>query len=39
MDVIASFLEGSILSLTIPIALLIAITIWWVIVVRRRSRD
>jgi hypothetical protein len=38
MDVIASFLEGSILGLTIPIALLIAITIWWVIAIRRRSR-
>lgn len=39
MDVIASFLAGSILGLAIPIALLIAITIWWVIAVRRRSDD
>ena len=40
MDVIASdFLAGSILSLAMPIGLLIAITIWYVAVVRRRSRD
>jgi hypothetical protein len=39
MDVIASFLEGSILGLAMPIVLLIAVTIWWVIAVRRRSRD
>jgi len=37
MDVTASFLAGSILGLAIPIALLIAITIWWTIAVRRRS--
>ncbi len=40
MDVIASdFLAGSILSGAMPICLLIAITIWYVAVVRRRSRD
>lgn len=39
MDVTASFLAGSILSLVLPIVLLIAITIWWTIAVRRRSRD
>jgi hypothetical protein len=39
MDVIASFLEGSILGLAIPLVLLIAITIWWVIAIRRSSRD
>jgi hypothetical protein len=39
MDVIASFLEGSILGLVIPLVLLIAVTIWWVIAIRRRSRD
>lgn len=39
MDVIASFLAGSILSWAMPICLLIAITIWYVVVVRRRSRD
>jgi hypothetical protein len=39
MDVTASFLTGSILSLVLPVALLIAITIWWLLVVRRRSDD
>ena len=40
MDVIASdFLAGSILSWAMPICLLIAITIWFVVIVRRRSRD
>jgi len=39
MDVTASFLAGSILGLVMPVVLLIAISIWWTIVVRRRSRD
>jgi len=39
MDVIASFNAGAILSWALPLALLIAITIWWVIVLRRRSSD
>jgi hypothetical protein len=39
MDVTASFLAGSILGLALPILLLLAITIWWLIVVRRRSND
>ena len=39
MDLIASFLAGSILGLVLPIALLIAITIWWLLVLRRRSND
>ncbi len=39
MDVIASFLAGSILSWAMPICLLIAITIWYVVIVRRRSGD
>jgi hypothetical protein len=30
MDVTASFLEGSILSLVLPLGLLIIVTIWWV---------
>lgn len=38
MDVIASFLAGSILSWAMPICLLIAITIWWIVLLRRRSR-
>jgi hypothetical protein len=39
MDVTASFLEGSILSLVLPLALLTAVVIWWVVVLRRRSSD
>jgi cytochrome c-type biogenesis protein CcmH/NrfF len=39
MDVTASFLSGAILSWALPLALLIAITIWWVVVFRRRSSD
>lgn len=38
MDVTASFLAGSILSWAMPIALLIAVTIWYVVVLRRGSR-
>ena len=37
MDVIASFLAGSILSWAMPICLLIAVTIWYVVTLRRRS--
>ena len=39
MDVTGSFLEGAILSLVVPLALLVAITIWWLVVLRRRSGD
>jgi len=40
MDVTASdCLAGSLLSWALPIALLIAITIWWLVVLRRRSSD
>ena len=39
MDVTASFLAGSILTLVMPVVLLIAVAIWWTMVVRRRSRD
>ncbi len=35
MDVTASFLAGSILSLVLPVALLIAILVWWLIALRR----
>lgn len=38
MDLMASFLAGSILSWAMPICLLIAITIWWIVLLRRRSR-
>lgn len=36
MDVIASFLAGSLLTWAVPIALLIAVTIWYVRILRRR---
>jgi cytochrome c-type biogenesis protein CcmH/NrfF len=39
MDVTASFLEGAILTWALPLALLIAIMVWWLIVLRRRSSD
>ena len=37
MDVTASFLAGSILGWALPLALLIAILVWWWIVLSRRS--
>ena len=39
MDVIASFLAGSILGWALPLALLIAILVWWMIILRRRSDE
>jgi hypothetical protein len=39
MDVTASFLEGAILSLALPLGLLVAITIWWLVVLRRRGGE
>jgi cytochrome c-type biogenesis protein CcmH/NrfF len=39
MDVTASFLQGAILTWALPLALLIAILIWWIVVLRRRSSD
>jgi len=39
MDLIASFLEGAVLSLVLPLALLIAILIWWLVALRRRGTD
>jgi hypothetical protein len=39
MDVTATYLSAEILTLVVPIALLIAVTIWWVVVFRRRSSD
>ncbi len=38
MDVTASFLEGAILSWALPLALLVGVTIWWLLVLRRRGR-
>jgi hypothetical protein len=37
MDLTASFLEASVLTLVLPIGLLIAILIWWIVVLRRRE--
>ncbi|HKT44650.1 MAG TPA: hypothetical protein VJQ85_07605 [Gaiellaceae bacterium] len=37
MDVTASFLAGSILSLVLPVGLLIVVGIWWTAIMRRRS--
>jgi hypothetical protein len=39
MDVTASFLAGSILSLVLPLALLIAVLVWWMMVWRRRGDE
>jgi protein-S-isoprenylcysteine O-methyltransferase Ste14 len=39
MDVTASFLTGSILGWALPLALLIAILVWWMIILRRRSDE
>lgn len=39
MDVTASFLAGSILGLVLPLALLIGILVWWMIVLRRRGDE
>jgi hypothetical protein len=39
MDVTGSFLAGSILGLVLPLALLVAILIWWITVLRRRSDE
>lgn len=39
MDVTGSFLAGSILGLVLPVSLLIAILIWWIVVLRRRSDE
>lgn len=37
MDMIASFLAGSLLSLLMPTGLLVAVAIWWGTILRRRS--
>ena len=39
MDVTASFLAGSILGWALPLALLIAILIWWMVVLRRSTDE
>ena len=39
MDVTASFLAGALLSWALPLALLIAVLIWWMVVLRRRGSE
>jgi cytochrome c-type biogenesis protein CcmH/NrfF len=39
MDVTASFLSGAILSWAMPLALLVAILVWWIVVLRRRGSE
>lgn len=39
MDLIASFLAGSILGWALPIVLLLAITVWWLVILRRRGPE
>jgi hypothetical protein len=39
MDVTASFLAGSILGLVLPLGLLLAILIWWIVALRRRGDE
>ncbi len=36
MDMIASFLAGSVLSLVLPLAVLALVAIWWTRILRRR---
>jgi hypothetical protein len=37
MDLIASFLAGALLSWALPIGLLAAVLVWWMVILRRRS--
>ena len=37
MDLTASVLAGSLLSLALPLGLLVAICVYWAVVLRRRS--
>jgi len=39
MYVTASFLSGAILSWAMPLALLVAILVWWIVVLRRRGSE
>lgn len=38
MDLTASFLAGSVLSLVMPLGLLTAVCVYWAVILRRRSR-
>jgi hypothetical protein len=37
MDLIASFLTGSVLSLIVPLGVLALVLIWWATILRRRA--
>lgn len=37
MDVTASFLAGALLSWALPLALLVAVLVYWAVILRRRS--
>jgi len=37
MDLTASFLTGSVLSLVIPLGVLALVLIWWATILRRRT--
>lgn len=37
MDMIASFLAGSLIGWALPIGLLAAVCVYWIVVLRRRS--
>jgi hypothetical protein len=39
MDLMASFLAGSVLSLVVPLALLAVVLVWWGAILRRRGGD
>ncbi len=34
--IVADFLDGSILTLVLPIGLLVAVGVWWMAILRRR---
>jgi len=37
MDLIASFLTGSVLTLVVPLCVLALVLLWWASIMRRRS--
>jgi hypothetical protein len=37
MDLTASFLAGSVLTLALPLGVLTVVLIWWAVILRRRS--
>ena len=39
MDLTAAYLSAEILTWALQLALLIAVTIWWVVAIRRRSSN